>query len=141
PACHREVAEGMEVKTHLTSDRVRDSVKMLTELLLADYPDPEAARAARLSKEGQSRGEGNDELIDLAERLEVKNPRFSRSRRERPVDESSMVIAVDHNACILCDRCIRACNDIRNNQVIGRTGKGYKARIAFDLDDPMGDSS
>ena len=52
-----------------------------------------------------------------------------------------MVIAVDHNACILCDRCIRACNDIRNNQVIGRTGKGYQSRIAFDLDDPMGDSS
>ncbi|RUL88392.1 cyclic nucleotide-binding domain-containing protein [Tautonia sociabilis] len=141
PACQREVAEGMEVRTHETSDRVRNAVSMLTELLLADYPDPEAARAARLTKQGQSRGEGNDELIELAERLGVENPRFSRSRREKPIDESSMVIAVDHNACILCDRCIRACNDIRNNHVIGRTGKGYKTRIAFDLDDPMGDSS
>ena len=51
------------------------------------------------------------------------------------------VIAVDHNACILCDRCIRACDDIQCNDVIGRTGKGYTARIAFDLDDPMGESS
>src|SRR5689334_5672154 len=48
---------------------------------------------------------------------------------------------VDHGACILCDRCIRGCNDIRNNQVIGRMGKGYKAQIAFDLNAPMGNSS
>src|SRR5262249_1542902 len=56
-------------------------------------------------------------------------------------DESSMVIAVDHNACILCDRCIRGCNEVRHNEVIGRAGKGYKAHIAFDLDNPMGEST
>ncbi len=55
--------------------------------------------------------------------------------------DSSLVIAVDHNACILCDRCVRGCNDIRDNQVIGRMGKGYQARIAFDLDTPMGNST
>ncbi len=53
-------------------------------------------------------------------------------------DLSSPVIAVDHEACILCDRCVRACDDIQCNDVIGRTGKGYATRIAFDLDDPMG---
>jgi predicted molibdopterin-dependent oxidoreductase YjgC len=48
---------------------------------------------------------------------------------------------VDHQACILCDRCIRACDDVQSNEVIGRTGKGHAAAIAFDLDQPMGDSS
>jgi Fe-S-cluster-containing hydrogenase component 2/CRP-like cAMP-binding protein len=48
---------------------------------------------------------------------------------------------VDHDACILCDRCIRACNEVRHNYVIGRSGKGYDAKIAFDLNDPMGSSS
>jgi CRP-like cAMP-binding protein/Fe-S-cluster-containing dehydrogenase component len=52
-----------------------------------------------------------------------------------------VVIAVDHNACILCDRCIRGCNEIRGNEVLGRQGKGYKAGIAFDLNDLMGASS
>ena len=51
------------------------------------------------------------------------------------------MIAVDHDACILCDRCVRACDDIQGNDVIGRSGKGYATRIAFDLDDPMGESS
>ena len=59
----------------------------------------------------------------------------------RPVDDSSKVISVDHQACILCDRCIRACDDIQVNEVIGRTGKGYASRIAFDLDVPMGEST
>ena len=54
---------------------------------------------------------------------------------------SSPVIAVDHDSCILCDRCVRACDDIQGNDVIGRSGKGYATRIAFDLNDPMGNSS
>ena len=68
--------------------------------------------------------------------------RLAISRAAGPAQaRSSSVIAVDHNACILCDRCVRGCNEIRDNQVIGRMGKGYKAQIAFDLNNPMGDSS
>src|SRR6185369_8474891 len=49
--------------------------------------------------------------------------------------------AVDHDACILCDRCIRGCDEVRSNFVLGRMGKGYAADIAFDLNSPMGDST
>lgn len=48
---------------------------------------------------------------------------------------------MDHEACILCDRCIRGCSEIRNNNVLGRRGKGFNADIAFDLNRPMGNSS
>ena len=64
-----------------------------------------------------------------------------RAARGRGEDHSNPVIAVNHDACILCDRCVRACDDIQGNDVIGRSGKGYETRIAFDLDDPMGESS
>ena len=37
-------------------------------------------------------------------------------------------IAVDHEACILCDRCIRGCDEVKQNIVIGRSGKGYTTR-------------
>ena len=59
----------------------------------------------------------------------------------RGTDYSNPVIAVNHDACILCDRCVRACDDLQGNDVIGRVGKGYATRIAFDLDDPMGEST
>jgi formate dehydrogenase major subunit len=45
--------------------------------------------------------------------------------RGRGEDLSNPVIAVNHDACILCDRCVRACDDIQGNDVIGRSGKGY----------------
>ncbi len=51
------------------------------------------------------------------------------------------MITVDHDQCILCGRCQRGCNWVKHNNVIGRGEKGYESRIAFDLDDPMGQST
>ena len=104
---------------------------MLTELLMADHPTPCAKETADAATASWRRWRGGSRSASR---------RFPR-REPRGQDDSSLVIAVDHNACILCDRCIRGCNDIRDNQVIGRMGKGYDARIAFDLDEPMGSSS
>ena len=87
---------------------------------------------------------GGDVWTDLRSRqTQVLQSLGSLSTRHshRPKDLSSPVIAVDHQACILCDRCIRACDDIQCNEVIGRTGKGYATRIGFDLDNPMGEST
>jgi CRP-like cAMP-binding protein/Fe-S-cluster-containing hydrogenase component 2 len=131
PACYRPVEAGKIVETHQTNRQVLASVQMLTELLLADHPTP--CEKHRLHRDC--------ELEVLAQTLGVKGARLRKAPARRPHDDSSLVIAVDHNACILCDRCIRGCNDIRDNQVIGRMGKGYQARIAFDLNTPMGDSS
>ncbi len=131
PACYRPAEAGMIVNTHHSSARVRSSVKVLTELLMADHPTPCAKHKAH----------GDCELEVLAGKLELTQVRVPKAPERRPHDDSSLVIAVDHNACILCDRCSRGCNDIRNNQVIGRMGKGYQAKIAFDLNTPMGDSS
>lgn len=136
-ACHRQVEDNMVVSTAATSERVRGAVKVLTELLLVDNAVPRSA----------NREYADNELRTIAKQigLNPKGPnngsRFPKSNREKGQDESSLVIAVDHNACILCDRCIRACNEIRHNEVIGRAGKGFAAHIAFDLENPMGESS
>jgi CRP-like cAMP-binding protein/Fe-S-cluster-containing hydrogenase component 2 len=131
-ACHRQVEQGMAVKTAETSPRVKNSIKVLTELLLADQPQIRE----------QQEGSNPNELVQVARRYGVNGSRFPRPKPDhRGHDESSVVIAVDHNACILCDRCIRGCNEIKNNQVLGRMGKGYTAKIAFDLNTPMGNST
>lgn len=130
PACQHRVEDTMEVATMATSAKVKQTVKTLTEMLMTDHPTP-------CVKQSQT---GDCELEMLAKQFEVPEPRFGH-RQPVPKDDSSLVIAVDHNACIMCDRCVRACNDIRDNQVIGRAGKGFTAHIAFDLDTPMGNSS
>src|SRR5262249_13513210 len=84
---------------------------------------------------------GDCELERLARAYEAKETRYPRRDVARGKDESSLTILVDHAACILCDRCVRACSDLRQNFVIARQGKGYGAGIAFDMDDPMGSST
>jgi formate dehydrogenase major subunit len=126
-SCVRRVEEGMVVRT--ASDKVERCRRMLTELLMSEQP-------AVSPKEATT---GGDKLWELAKRYDVK-VRVPRGN-SRPDDLSSPAIAVHHQACILCDRCIRACDDVQVNEVIGRTGKGYAARISFDLDNPMGKST
>ncbi len=99
---------------------------------MTDHPTP-------CVKEKQN--PGDCELEALAKRFGSTESRLERRQTELPRDDSSLVIAVDHNACILCDRCVRGCDVIKENHVIGRMGKGYTARIAFDLDAPMAASS
>ena len=128
-SCVRQVEDGMIVYTD--TERVRAVRKTIVELLLADY--------------SQTRHPGHlehpDELIALAKEVGLGESRFPASRSEHPQDSSSEVIMVDHGACILCDRCIRACDEIQCNDVIGRMGKGFDARICFDDDQPMGKST
>jgi len=129
-SCVREVADGMNVVTN--SEKVQNCRRTLTELLLSDYPE-DSARASTT---------GDDLLLDLARDLQVDRDAIQLpAGNGRALDLSSPVIAVDHSACILCDRCIRACDEVQHNDVIGRTGKGYGSRISFDLDIPMGNST
>jgi CRP-like cAMP-binding protein len=98
---------------------------------MADHPSP-------CARQRQS----NDCELETLARLEgIGEPRFPRKISPRGQDNSSLVIAVDHEACILCDRCIRGCDEIRHNDVLGRRGKGFLSGIAFDTNLPMGDSS
>jgi formate dehydrogenase major subunit len=130
-ACVRPCEEGMDVKTGGEQlDRQRAS---LTELLLADQPDPE--------QDPKETTTADNELLMLVRQYRVGKQDGLPQGNGRGVDYSNPVIAVNHDACILCDRCVRACDDIQGNDVIGRSGKGYATRIAFDLNDPMGSSS
>lgn len=139
PACHRIVDPGVKIYTINKSEKVLKSVKMLSELLMSDQPNPSehADIANRLIQDDQTL-----ELPQLAYRLGVpEQPRFPNDAVNKGEDKSSPFISVDHSACILCDRCVRACTDVKGNNVIGRTGQGYSTRIGFDLDLPMGDST
>jgi formate dehydrogenase major subunit len=130
-SCVRACENGMQVTTE--SAELERSRAMLTQLLVSDQPPRE--------RDPKQTTTGDNELLALADRYEVSRDDGLPCGSGRGVDLSSPVIAVDHDACILCDRCVRACDDIQGNDVIGRSGKGYATHIAFDLSDPMGASS
>ena len=121
------------MKVETSSPKVEKQRRMLTALLLADHPSP-------CDKERTTRDCELEALGRKYDLINGKGPQAHPWQRvgARPKDLSSPVIAVDHAACILCDRCVRACDEVQCNEVIGRTGKGYPTRIGFDLDHPMG---
>lgn len=130
-ACLRECEQDMVVVTD--NEEVRGHRAMLTRLLLSEQPEHSAREATS----------GDDALLALARDQGIAEVGLPDGAVGEPrgKDLSSPVIAVDHQACILCDRCIRGCDEIQHNDVITRTGKGYQTRIAFDLDVAMGESS
>src|SRR2546425_2300611 len=128
-SCIRQAEAGMTVKTN--SEPVQGVRRTLLELLMSDH----ATLCARQQHSGDC------ELEQLSARAGLQQPRFPRRTTPRGHDDSSLVISVDHEACILCDRCIRGCDEILQNNVLGRRGKGYNAGISFVLNRPMGNSS
>ena len=56
-------------------------------------------------------------------------------------DRSHPAMAVNLDACIQCNLCVRACREVQVNDVIGMAGRGHAEKIVFDFDDPMGAST
>ena len=124
PSCVRTPTAGMKV--HTQNERAQHSQKMVLELLQSDMPEKEYTL--------------HNELDFWSQKLALGRPRFE--ARQSPVaDISHPGITVNLDACIQCTRCVRACREEQNNDVIGYALRGSESLIVFDIDDPMGDSS
>src|SRR5262249_26977532 len=88
-ACTRSAENGMVVKTG--SDRVKRARHNLIELLMADHPSPCA----------RQRQSHDCELEELAAAEGITEARYVKRGSPRGRDDSSLVIQVDHEACIL----------------------------------------
>jgi len=135
PSCCRSATAGMEVQA--TSERSVKSQKMVLEMLLSDMPD----QGYKWDEQNESLQHG--ELSQWADHMRVKvRPELRALRREQPAaDVSHPAMAVNLDACIQCNRCVRACREEQVNDVIGYAMRGSHSEIVFDLNDPMGDST
>src|SRR4029077_8129547 len=80
------------------------------------------------------------EFWQTASRQNVEVSRFPRRATPAP-DRSHPAMAVNLDACIHCNLCVRACREVQVNDVIGMAGRGHSEKIVFDFDDPMGQSA
>ena len=125
-SCIRTPSEGMVVRSE--SYRAVTARKMVMELLVADQPDRDTAH------------DPDSELWRYAEAQDVEEARFPSRGAPHP-DSSHPAIAVNMDACIQCNLCVRACREVQVNDVIGLAGRGADAHIIFDFDDDMGAST
>jgi formate dehydrogenase major subunit len=135
PSCCRAPSAGMQV--HSTSERAVKSQKMVLEMLLSDMPE----QGYKWNDDNPASPHG--ELSDWAGRMQVSvRPALKALRREQPkADTSHPAMAVNLDACIQCNRCVRACREEQVNDVIGYAQRGAHSQIVFDMGDDMGASS
>jgi len=77
------------------------------------------------------------ELRKIAADLEVGLPRFQVRKRYYPIEDISPYIVRDLSKCILCRRCIRACNEIAKKNVFGVAYRGFDSKVIVDFDQPI----
>ncbi len=128
PACTTVIAEGMEIKTE--SDRLRKYRKMTLELLFAERNHVCAVCVAN----------GHCELQTLAYEQGVDHVRYDYLFPKWGVDTTHERFGMDHNRCILCSRCVRACVEIEGAATKSIAGRGAKSKIISDLNEPWGEA-
>jgi formate dehydrogenase major subunit len=127
-SCVRKPAAGMKV--HTASERAKASQNLVFELLVADQPDRMDAH------------DPNSRFWNWADHINVTESRFPAVARDtKTSDFSHPAMAVQLDACIHCNLCVRACREVQVNDVIGMASRGHLEKIVFDFDDPMGQST
>src|SRR5271154_6351142 len=126
-SCIRTPTAGMKVNTQ--TDRAKTARRMVAELLLADQPDRDIAH------------DPQSHLWQVIDDQELVKARFPARSNPAAPDRSHTAMAVDLDAGIQCNLCVRACREVQVNDVIGMAGRGHGEKIVFDFDDPMGAST
>ena len=128
-ACVFPVNEGMEIFTN--TEKVRHSRKMTLELILSNH-DRKCLSCVRsgtceLQKLCKEFG------VDIEDRFDGENVRYS-------FDDSAAHMVRDNNKCILCRRCIAAC-DQQGISVIGANARGFDTHVSSAFDKDLADVS
>ena len=129
PACTFQVADGMVV--HTESERAVAARKSVLQSLFSERNH--FCMYCQLS--------GDCELQRLAYRYGLDSWLYPRPYTPMPVDASRQYFVMDHNRCILCRRCVRACAEMVGNYTLGVGGRGGDSMIVADMGVPFGDSS
>jgi predicted molibdopterin-dependent oxidoreductase YjgC len=124
PACTTPCRDGMVIDT---GDRTaRRVVTAVVELVLSELPQAPAAHT---------------ELAQVAAALEVGEPRWPGAQHQTDHDLRHPYLAFQHELCISCGRCVRACDEVQGAFALTATGRGFDANIAAGLDSGFSDST
>ena len=127
-ACVYPVNEGMEVTTN--SAKVLAARRTNLELLLSTH-DQNCLSCVRST---------DCELQKLCRDYGVDGMRFTGERERYAIDDSAVHMIRDNNKCILCRRCVAACQANQAVGVIGATERGFATHIACAFEAPLAES-
>jgi bidirectional [NiFe] hydrogenase diaphorase subunit len=128
PACMTSAEEGMEVVTN--SEQLQSYRTMIMDLLFSERNHVCSVCVSN----------GNCDLQYMSVKLGMTHIGVPYLNPSVPVDTSHDYFVMDHNRCILCQRCVRVCGEVEWAATKGVMGRGINTRIIHDLNQSWGDS-
>ena len=120
-SCTTEVADGMRI--HTSSEQLTKLRRNVLDLYVSDHPlDCESCPA-----------NGHCELQDMAEQHGITESRYGpNGATQRPAakDTSNPYFAFDPDLCIVCSRCVRACDETQSTLALTIEGRGFASRVS-----------
>jgi bidirectional [NiFe] hydrogenase diaphorase subunit len=129
PACTTPARDGLAVTT--SSPQITAYRRIAVELLFAERNHVCAVCVSN----------GHCELQALAAELDVVSIRYPYNYPRLAVDASHPRFVLDHNRCILCTRCVRACAELEGAHVWDVAGRGIQSHLVSELRRPWGEAT
>ncbi|MDM8358316.1 formate dehydrogenase subunit alpha [Pandoraea communis] len=130
-SCTTPVEPGMKVRTQ--SPKLQELRKGVMELYISDHPLDCLTCAAN----------GDCELQDMAGVTGLREVRYGfdgANHFDTQKDESNPYFTYDASKCIVCNRCVRACEETQGTFALTISGRGFEARVSPGQDQPFMDS-
>jgi formate dehydrogenase major subunit len=127
-SCTTPVSAGMKV--HTTSDNVRRLRRGVMELYISDHPLDCLTCSAN----------GNCELQDTAGEVGLREVRYGQdgaNHLNALTDGSNPYFDFDASKCIVCSRCVRACEEVQGTFALTIEGRGFASKVAAGMNEPF----
>ncbi len=136
-SCTTPVMEGLVIKTQ--TERLKQLRKGVMELYISDHPLDCLTCAANGDCELQDMA-GAVGLRDVRYGYEGDNHVFAKTAGEinerwLPKDESNPYFTYDPSKCIVCNRCVRACEDVQGTFALTIAGRGFDSRVSAGMEE------
>ncbi len=125
-SCTTPVEEGMVVRTQ--TEQVARVRRNVMELYISDHPLDCLTCAAN----------GDCELQDMAGAVGLREVRYGMdgdNHLAAEKDESNPYFTFDPAKCIVCSRCVRACEEIQGTFALSITDRGFGSKVSAGMDE------
>jgi formate dehydrogenase major subunit len=125
-SCTTPVAEGMVVRTQ--TERLKQLRKGVMELYISDHPLDCLTCAAN----------GDCELQDMAGAVGLRDVRYGYAGDKHPnpgKDETNPYFTYDPSKCIVCSRCVRACEEVQGTFALTIAGRGFDSVVSPGMEE------
>ena len=130
-SCTTIAEEGMVV--HTETDHVADLRRNVMELYISDHPLDCLTCATN----------GDCELQDMAGAVGLRDVRYGyegENHLDAEKDESASYFTFDPSKCIVCSRCVRACEEVQGTYALTIDGRGFGSKVVASQDEDFKDS-